>query len=236
MDTTHIAYPAEDLIAHKLQRSGLLVAKPRFDIEGADLLVLMSVREGAKFCRVQCKGRSLVKSVSSNVKVPKGYVTRAFVLFLFVDDGNERETNLFCFFSRDIERSWKLKTFKNPVKDYYRLSFSKPAFNDVRKKRNLTKYSLTNHKIEEIKNVIRQADIKKELKKAFDLIKKQDDLIKLQKQKSKLEGLIKDIKHTEEVKSMLAEKITILEEHYRHLENQAKQSSGRDEQHETLHK
>jgi hypothetical protein len=228
MDTTHIAYIAEDLISHKLQHSGLLVAKPKFDCEGADLLVLMDVGEGAKFCRVQCKGRSLVKSVSSNVKVPKSYVTGAFILFLFVDDGNEQETNLFCFFSSDIENRWKLKTFRNSARDYYRLSFSKPTYKNVSKKGNLTEYSLTDHKIEKIKNVIRQADIKKELKQVFDLLKKQNDLIRLQKKKYELEGLIKDIKHTEEVKSILEEKIKIMEEHYEHLKSKFKEENPND--------
>ena len=222
MDTTHIAYTAEDLISHKLQRSELLVAKPKFDREGADLLVFMDVGAGAKFCRIQCKGRSLVNLLSSNVVIPKSYVTGAFILFLFVDDGNKRETNLFCFFSSDIEKRWKLKTFRNPARDYYYLSFSKPTFNDYSKKGNLTEYSLTDQKIDEIKNVIRQSDIRKEFKQLFDLLKKQNALIKLQKDKYKLEGLLKDIKHTEKVKSMLEDKIKILEDHYHHLENQFK--------------
>lgn len=47
MDTTHIAYTAEDLIAHKLQRYGLLVAKPKFDQSGTDLIALDEVKDGA---------------------------------------------------------------------------------------------------------------------------------------------------------------------------------------------
>jgi hypothetical protein len=31
MDTAKIEYTAEDLIAHYLQKNGLLVAKPKFD-------------------------------------------------------------------------------------------------------------------------------------------------------------------------------------------------------------
>ena len=50
MDPSVMEYTAEDLIAHKLTRSGFLVAKPRFDQEGADLLAFLKVKDGAKFC------------------------------------------------------------------------------------------------------------------------------------------------------------------------------------------
>ena len=43
----------DDFLAHKLQRSGLLVAKPKFDRDGTDLIALMEVADGAKFCRIQ---------------------------------------------------------------------------------------------------------------------------------------------------------------------------------------
>jgi hypothetical protein len=46
IDTTHIAYTAEDLISHKLQNAGLLVAKPKFDRDGTDFLALISVGNG----------------------------------------------------------------------------------------------------------------------------------------------------------------------------------------------
>ena len=146
MDTTHIACTAEDLISYKLQRSDLLVAKPKFDRDGADLLAFMSVSEGMKFCRIQCKGRSLQKSDSSNVEVFKNYVTDAFILLLYVDNGNEEKINLFCFFSDEIKSKWKLRTFKNSMKDYYRLSFSKKVFNNENKKGNLIEYALDDKK------------------------------------------------------------------------------------------
>jgi len=178
MDTTHMEYTAEDLISYKLQRSGLLVAKPKFDRNGADLLAFMNVDEGTKFCRIQCKGRSLLNSNSSNVEVLKSYVTDAFILLLFINDGNEQSTNLFCFFSNDIKNKWKLKAFKNRSKDFYRLSFSKTTINNVNKRGNLQEYYLTDQKIENIKNIIKHSDTKKEFKIVFDLMKNQNDLIK----------------------------------------------------------
>lgn len=74
MDTTLMEYTAEDLIAHKLQRAGILISKPKFDREGTDLIALMEVKGGAIFCRIQCKGRSLIKSESSSIKIPQKYV------------------------------------------------------------------------------------------------------------------------------------------------------------------
>ncbi|HEY5866461.1 MAG TPA: hypothetical protein VI542_13090, partial [Candidatus Tectomicrobia bacterium] len=82
MDTTVMEYTAEDLITHKLLRAKIFVAKPKFDLEGADLLALLNVSDGAKFCRIQCKGRSLVHSPTSQVEIPKGYVTGGFIVFL----------------------------------------------------------------------------------------------------------------------------------------------------------
>jgi hypothetical protein len=67
----------------------------------------MEVRDGAKFCRIQCKGRSLINSLSSSIKIPKKYVTGSFVVFLFVEDGNEERTHLFVFFRDDIQK-WNL--------------------------------------------------------------------------------------------------------------------------------
>jgi len=224
MDTTHIAYTAEDLISHKLQRSGLLVAKPKFDREGADLLVLMAVKDGAKFCRVQCKGRSLINSASSNVEVPKIYVEGAFILCLFVDDGNIRETNLFCFFPNDIKKRWVLKTSDDPAKDFYLLTFSKTTFNDINKDGNLTEYALTNDKIEGIKDIIRLGNTTEELKKlVLDLLEKHDELSKLNEKRHKVMDAVKDLRHLAEIKRMTEEKIEILEEHYQLLENLSKQ-------------
>ena len=80
MDTTHLEYTAEDLISHKLMQAGLLVAKPKFDREGTDLLALLQMADGVKFCRIQCKGRS-IKDSNSNIKIPTSYVTNGFVLF-----------------------------------------------------------------------------------------------------------------------------------------------------------
>jgi hypothetical protein len=109
MDTSIMEHTAEDLIAHRLQRAGLLVAKPKFDQNGADLLAFLDVNDGAKFCRIQCKGRSLRNSQGSSVKVPGNYVTDGLVVFLFVETGTSDETHLYCFLGGEIRANWARK-------------------------------------------------------------------------------------------------------------------------------
>ena len=101
-------YTADGLIAHKLQRAGILVAKPKFNQEGADLLAFLDVSDGAKFCRVRCKGRSLVRSSSSSIEIPTHYVTDGLIMFLFVETGASDNTHLYCFFGPEI-RAWGVR-------------------------------------------------------------------------------------------------------------------------------
>ena len=122
MDTKHLETTAEDLISHKLQRVGMLVAKPKFDREGTDLLVFLDMGDGVKFCRIQCKGRSLHGS-RSQVEIPFSYVTNGFVLILYIDIGQfNNNPYLYCFFASDIQR-WR-KTNDNQ----YRLSLDRSNF------------------------------------------------------------------------------------------------------------
>lgn len=133
MDTTKIEYTAEDLISHRLQRSGILVAKPKFDREGTDLLAFIEMNNGVKLCRIQCKGRTLLNSKNSHIEIKKEYVTEAFIVFLYVEEGIFNESNLYCFFSTDIEQ-WHStngnyvlnipKSFKSKLK-FYEFNISK---------------------------------------------------------------------------------------------------------------
>ena len=147
MDTTKLEYTAEELIAHKLQMFDLLVAKPKFDRDGADLLAFMEFDDGVKFCRIQCKGRSLKNSNHSNISIPENYVTPSFVVFLFVDDGSFESNNLYCFFASDITQ-WKRSEGK------YILNINKNTFF-----KKLDFYKFGSEKIELIKSVITAAEI-----------------------------------------------------------------------------
>lgn len=140
-DTSIMEYTAEDLIAHKLGRAKILVAKPKFDQLGADLLGLLTVGDGAKFCRIQSKGRSLVNSDHSEVTVPCEYATDGFVLFVFVETGDPEATHLFCLFGSEV-RAQQVRDGK------YVLSLSKSKLAD------LGRYAFTDQKADEIRGVI----------------------------------------------------------------------------------
>lgn len=97
---------AESFIKHHLIKHGFRVAKPSFDIEGADLLILDSISEkSTKFLKIQSKLRSISDSGSS-VHIPIEYVTGNFVLFLYINLSDETE-RLYTFFGEDIEK-WRV--------------------------------------------------------------------------------------------------------------------------------
>ena len=84
MDTTYIEYTAEDLIAHKLQRGGLLVAKPKFDRDGTDLIALMVIEpnKGVNFMAFEIKLRKTVFTILISQKAV--YLTdKSFFIVMF---------------------------------------------------------------------------------------------------------------------------------------------------------
>jgi len=151
MDTTKLAYVAEDLIAHKLQNGGILVAKPKFDQLGADLLGFIEVGDDAKLCRIQCKGRSL-RSSRTNITIPAGYATPAFIVFLRVEADDDHE-QLYCFFESDI-RTW----LKNGKGDY-RLSLAKSTYVKA-----LEGNRFGPDKVEKIKQIMKRSNVAVEIR------------------------------------------------------------------------
>ena len=153
MDTSIMEQTAEDLIAHSLQRAGLLVAKPKFDQNGADLLAFLDVNDGAKFCRIQCKGRSLINSSSSSVRLPVNYVTDGLVVSLFVETGASDETHLYCFLGREIRANWAR------TGDDYVINFTRSGFET-----DLAPYRFDESRIREIVKVIINVNVVGEFK------------------------------------------------------------------------
>jgi hypothetical protein len=151
MDTAHLEHIAEDLISHKLQRAGMLVAKPKFDRAGTDLLAFLEMGDGVKFCRIQCKGRSLTSS-DSHIKVPEAYVSNGFLVVLYLDTGGEHG-DLYCFFANDIKQ-WH----KTPLGEY-KLSLSQ-ASHDAK----LKFYRLDESKVQLIESLIRSAETSAEFR------------------------------------------------------------------------
>jgi hypothetical protein len=121
MDT--IEHAAITLTTHVLHRAGFLVAAPKPDREGTDLLAFMQMADGAKFCRVQVKGRSLRDSDSS-VEIPCSYVTNGFLVALYIEDG-EGDPGHYCFIPSDVQ-TWPKTTNQSA----YRLGLSKATHRD----------------------------------------------------------------------------------------------------------
>ena len=150
---------AEDIVSAKLLSSDIITVKPTVDINGADLLAIMTVQDGAKFARLQCKGRSLLTPQSSNrVVIPESYVTGTFTCFVYIQEGPEMREHLLCFFAFDIKQRWKLSEEK---REYY-LSLYGKTFQD--------KYDLfyfSDSRVRGLKEIIRDSAIDKEFHYLF---------------------------------------------------------------------
>jgi hypothetical protein len=153
LDTSHLEKTAEGKIASELQAAGLLVAKPKFDQKGTDLLVFAEMKDGVKFCRAQCKGRSVVKR-ASNVILEPNYVTPGFICFLYVKakDGQR----IYFFLGSEIEL-WE----KNRIGKYY-LHISRTDYET-----SLSKHVLDESKIQLIRTVILAAETSGEFRRLF---------------------------------------------------------------------
>lgn len=135
-DRTREEKIAEDFVSHKLMRSGIYVAKPYFDIDAADLLALLrfelKINQGGffKYCRIQCKYRSLSGS-NSKVEIEERYMSHDLIVFLYVDEGIQSEDMLYCFFYYDIQSLTSPWSHRNGK---YTLRFSDGAFRKKLKK------------------------------------------------------------------------------------------------------
>ena len=151
MDTSTLENIAEDYISHRLQRCGLLVAKPKNDRLGTDLLVFHEINDGVKFCRVQAKGRSLASSKKTNIRIPKTYVTKGFVLFLYLEVSEKEfdsEAKLYIFFPQEIEQ-WSVTK-----KGEYQLNLSQSNYEE-----RLKPNHCDSQKINQLKSIIEMAEI-----------------------------------------------------------------------------
>ncbi|AFL73262.1 hypothetical protein [Thiocystis violascens] len=147
MDTSQLEHIAEDHICSRLQQHGILVAKPKFDILGTDLLAFTDMKDGIKFCRIQSKGRSLLSSASSNVTIAKNHVSSGFIVFLYLVFC-ESDQRLYVFFESDIQQ-WST----NSKQKEYKLSISATTA-----KENLKHYEYDASKGKLIKAVIANAE------------------------------------------------------------------------------
>lgn len=143
VDTSHLAHIAEDLITHHLQRSGLLVAKPKNDQLGTDLLVFDQIADGVKFCRVQCKGRTVSKR-STKITIPEQHVTGGYLLLAYLIEATD-EGCLYFFLPTTI------KTWPKNKKGEYTLNIGRKF------KSKLAPWKFSPDHVQQIKLIIQQA-------------------------------------------------------------------------------
>lgn len=146
-DTKQLEHIAIDLICHNLLKAGLLVARPEFDTRAADLLVLMTVEEDAKFCRVQAKYRSLSTQRSCTLCIATRYVSPSLVVFLYIESGDSRADNLFTFFHNDLAK-WKVN-----AKHEYSLTVNRSHFKEA-----LSRFRYDDQKSYRIKELLKRSN------------------------------------------------------------------------------
>ncbi|MGR3318732.1 MAG: hypothetical protein ACUZ8O_09655 [Candidatus Anammoxibacter sp.] len=153
MNTTMITKTVEDVVARRLEGLGFLVAKPKFDRDGTDLIALLQLRKSAKFCRIQCKGITLAKLEKNYITIPKKYFSDAFVLFLNIERENKYETNLYCFLKTDIKK-WKR------TEDIYYLQFNE---NDFKERLKFNEFNDDTEKL--IRQLMKDSEISEEFRR-----------------------------------------------------------------------
>lgn len=157
-DSDFLEKEAELKIASELLRYEIIVAKPKVDKLGADLLAMLRVDDGAHFIRVQSKGRSLEKRKSCHIEIPKNYVTESFVCFLYLRQPSVSGVILSVFFSDDI-LSWTINR-----KDEYTFSVSVGSYQEK-----LKPYKFNGEKVKRLIEVIQIADIEKQFNLLINL-------------------------------------------------------------------
>ena len=151
---------AEHKVFDELISKGIIIAKPCVDIMGADLLAIMEIEDGAKFARIQCKGRTL-KTLESNCSIPieKSYIKGTFTCLVYIKCDFDGSEHLYCFFSHDIKSRkdlWKESGEK------FRASFYGKTF-----KKKYYLHTLTDAKITHLKEIIKESDSEKEFDNVF---------------------------------------------------------------------
>jgi hypothetical protein len=151
---------AEHQVSAKLISKKIITAKPCVDINGADFLAIMEIKDGAKFARIQCKGITL-KTPKSNrpIIIKKLYIKGTFTCFVHIRCDFDNSEHLFCFFAHDIksrEDLWKesgeklrASFYGNSFKEKYRL------------------FRFTDSRVNALKEMIETSDMNKEFYYSF---------------------------------------------------------------------
>lgn len=148
VDNKPLEEQAEAYLKSMLLKYDFNVTKPSFDIYGTDLLIIdRPDKKLTKTLKIQSKGRTLGKR-GTNVTIPISYVTDEFILFIYIDKGDETNS-LYMFTRYDIE-NWS-KNDKN-----YTLSITKKLLNSEEMNGKMFNES----KAEELRAILTDSEIK----------------------------------------------------------------------------
>jgi len=147
-------------VSTKLMKNGIITAHPDVDINGADLLAIMKVSDGAKFARIQCKGRTIKrKNRTCSISIKKQYVIGAFTCLLYLRYLQDNTDHWFCFFVHDIKSRKDL--WKEDSKNYKLTLYG----NTFQSKFDLFYFS--NSRVDALKKIIENSDVDKEFYYVF---------------------------------------------------------------------
>lgn len=218
VDTRRLEQIAETLITNKLLEAGILPAKPFFDQLGTDLIGFTSVDEQGRFCRIQCKYRTL--KTRASVSVNTSYVDGAFILFIYVQAANDKW--LYCFMPEEVRQSFKCPS--TDTGSLYRLEISKKTIPT------LAEYDYLRHPEERnaaIFHLMKVTSPNAELRKAISgLQNRMQELSELRRKYDRLQQLVHEMKLAEVQKKAAEDQIAILEEYGRVLEQQLREQES----------
>ena len=147
-------------VSAKLMENGIITAHPDVDINGADLLAIMKVNDGARFARIQCKGRTIKrKNKTCSINIKKQYVTGTFTCILNIKYLHDNTDHLFCFFVHDIKSRTDL--WKEDSENYKLTLYG----NTFQSKFDL--FYFTNSRVDALKEIIENSDVDKEFYYVF---------------------------------------------------------------------
>lgn len=182
MDTRRLEQIGETLITSKLLETGILPAKPFFDHFGADLIGFTSIADQGRFCRIQCKYRTLKQTAS--ISVDSSYVTGAFILFVCLQTDSKK--CLYCFTADEVRNIFTASSVRS--KAVLRLAIS------VKNASVLSQYDYLEHPTERIAAI-------------FDLMKKASPIAEIRRAFSGLSAMMKEVSDIQRKRDDLKELI-----------------------------
>ena len=108
MDNKPMEMLAELSAVQLCLKNNIKVAKPYFDIQGADLLAFSEIAGGYSFARIQCKGRNKTHGRYAGICLPTEYVSNSFILFVALRDDPSKPPIEYILNSEDIKSSFNI--------------------------------------------------------------------------------------------------------------------------------